>query len=287
MRIILAEHYGLCFGVRDALQKAESLAASGPLTVLGELVHNPLALERLHAHGARQGDLASFDNAPSSPRVLVTAHGASDERRHAWKAAGYEVHDTTCPLVRRAHAQLAALVAAEYFPVVIGRADHAEVRGLTGDFPGAAVVETEADIANVPWQTRYGVIAQTTQPSARVRGLVDALRAARPGAEVCFRDTVCQPTKDRQEALKKLLAEAEVVIVVGGRGSNNTRQLVLAAEAAGRRAHQIERPDELDPAWLAGAAVVGLTAGTSTLPETVRAVHARLEALAADAACPE
>ena len=153
MRIILAEHHGLCFGVRDALRQAETLAAAGPLTVLGELVHNPLALERLHARGALQGDLARLDSAPPSARVLVTAHGASDERRRAWQNAGFQVHDTTCPLVRRAHAQLAALVAAGYFPVVIGRADHAEVRGLTGDFPGAAVVETGEDIAAVPWRT--------------------------------------------------------------------------------------------------------------------------------------
>ena len=284
MRIILAEYQGMCFGVRDALRQAETLAANGPVTVLGELVHNPLALERLQLHGARQGDLARLDSAPPATRVLVTAHGTSDERRAAWRTAGFQVHDTTCPLVRRAHAQLAALVAAGYFPVVIGQAGHAEVRGLTGDFPGAAVVEGEADIAAVPLHTRYGVIAQTTQPLAKVRSLVDAFRAARPGAEVCFRDTVCQPTKDRQEALRKLLAEADVVIVVGGRGSNNTRQLVLAAEAAGRRAHQIERPDELDPAWLDAAEVVGLTAGTSTLPETVRAVQARLEAIAAQAA---
>ena len=212
--------------------------------------------------------------------MLVTAHGASDERRRAWQAAGFQVHDTTCPLVRRAHAGLAALVAAGFFPVVIGRADHAEVRGLTGNFPEAATVETKADIATLPVAARYGVVAQTTQPSAKVRALVDALRAARPDAEVVYRDTVCQPTKDRQAALANLLAEAEVVIVVGGRGSNNTRQLVLAAENAGRRAYQIERPDELDPAWLDGAEVVGLTAGTSTLPETVRAVHARLEEVA-------
>ena len=285
MHILLAEHHGLCFGVRDALKRAETLAAAGPLTVLGELVHNPVALARLRDRGARQGDLADLASAAPNSRVLVTAHGASDERRRAWRDAGFQVHDTTCPLVRRAHASLATLVAAGYQPVVIGRADHAEVRGLTGDFPGAVTVETEADLANVPEATRYGVVAQTTQPLAKVRALVDTLRAARPGAEVVYRDTVCQPTKDRQAALAKLLAEAEVIIVVGGRGSNNTRQLVLAAEGAGRRAHQIERPDELDPAWLDGAEVVGLTAGTSTLPETVRAVHARLEEIASSVAC--
>ena len=283
MKIILAEHFGMCFGVRDALRQAETLAAAGPLTVLGELVHNPLALERLAVHGARQGDLQRLASAPPAARVLVTAHGASEERRRTWREAGFQVHDTTCPLVRRAHGQLAALVAAGYFPVVIGQAGHIEVRGLTGDFPGAAVVESEADLTALPDHPRYGVISQTTQPSDKVRRLVEALRAEKPGAEVCFRDTVCAPTRDRQESLRKLLLETEVVIVVGGRASNNTRQLVLAAEGAGRRAHQIERPEELDPAWLVGAATVGLTAGTSTLPETVRAVQARLEAIAAQA----
>ena len=279
MKIILAEHYGLCFGVRDALRHAENLAAAGPLTILGELVHNPLALEPLAARGVLQGQLDHFESAPTA-RVLITAHGAADERRQAWQRAGFEVADTTCPLVRRAHSRLAALVAAGYFPVVVGRADHVEVRGLTGDFPGAAVIPTEADAASVPLHARYGVIAQTTQPSDHVRRVVEALRAARPDAEVKYCDTVCQPTKDRQNALQRLIAEAEIVIVVGGHGSNNTRQLVHTVQAAGRRAYHVERPEELDPAWLDGARVVGLTAGTSTLPATVAAVHARLEEIA-------
>ncbi len=279
MKIILAEHYGLCFGVRDALKHADHLAAAGPLTILGELVHNPLVLAPLAARGVHQGRLDRFESAPTA-RVLITAHGAADERRQAWKAAGFEVADTTCPLVRRAHARLAALVAEGYFPVVVGRADHVEVRGLTGDFPGAAVIATEADATSVPVHARYGVISQTTQPVDHVRRVVAALRAARPDAEVRYCDTVCQPTKDRQNALQKLIAEAEVIIVVGGDGSNNTRQLVLAAQAAGRRAYQIERPEEIDPGWLDGAEVVGLTAGTSTLPATVEAAHARLEEIA-------
>lgn len=279
MEIILAEHYGLCFGVRDALRHAETLAAAGPLTVLGELVHNPLALARLDAHGVHRGQLDGRASAPTH-RVLITAHGAADERRRAWTGAGYEVADTTCPLVKRAHRQLAALVAAGYFPVVIGQAAHVEVRGLTGDFPGAAVVGCAADVASVPVAERYGVISQTTQPSATVAGLVAALRAARPDAEVRYCDTVCQPTKDRQTALQALLARAEVIVVVGGRHSNNTRQLVLAAEAAGRRAHQVERAEEVDAEWFDGVQSVGLTAGTSTLPETVQAVRERLEEIA-------
>ena len=283
MKIILAEHHGMCFGVRDALAAAEKQAAAGPLTILGELVHNPLAVERLRAHGALQGSLHALESAPTG-RVLITAHGAADERRRAWQSSGFEVTDTTCPLVRRAHARLAALVAAGYFPVVIGTADHAEVRGLTGDFPEATVVGSEADLPTLPVKDRYGVISQTTQPIERVRALVDALQAARPRSEVRFCDTVCQPTKDRQNAMHKLIGQAEVIIVVGGRGSNNTRQLLLAAQSAGRRAHQIERAEELDPGWLAGVETVGLTAGTSTLPETVQAVHQRLQSCAAQAA---
>ena len=279
MKIIIADHLGMCFGVRDALAAAEKLAASRSLTILGELVHNPLAVERLRGRGAFQGRLESVESAPTA-HVLITAHGAADERRRAWRDAGFEVTDTTCPLVRRAHARLAALVAAGYFPVVIGTADHAEVRGLTGDFPDAAVIGSEADLPTLPVRDRYGVISQTTQPIERVRALVAALQAARPGAEVRFCDTVCQPTKDRQNAMNRLIAQAEVIIVVGGRGSNNTRQLLLAAQAAGRRAYQIERDEELNPEWLLGAGSVGLTAGTSTLPETVEAVRRRLEMIA-------
>jgi 4-hydroxy-3-methylbut-2-enyl diphosphate reductase len=109
-----------------------------------------------------------------------------------------------------------------------------------------------------------------------VHSLVAAIREARPAAEVKFCDTVCQPTKDRQMALQKLLATCDTVIVVGGRNSNNTLQLVEAARAANRRAIQIERPEELRDEWLNGAESIGITAGTSTLHETVTAVHARL-----------
>ena len=115
MKIILADHYGLCFGVRDALRDAEHLAAQGPMTTLGELVHNPLALARLDAHGVHRGRLEELTSAPTR-RVLITAHGASDERRRAWQEAGFDLTDTTCPLVRRAHRQLAGLVAAGIFP---------------------------------------------------------------------------------------------------------------------------------------------------------------------------
>ena len=279
MKIQLAEHYGLCFGVRDAIAQAERLAAQGPLTILGELVHNPVVRERLAQRGVREGAL-DRESAPT-PQVMITAHGASDRKRAEWRGAGFGVADGTCPLVRHAHGQLGLLVSLGYAPVVIGKRGHVEVEGLTGDFPDACVLENEDDISHLPQRERYGVISQTTQPVEKVRALVEAIRRARPGSEVRFTDTVCQPTKNRQAALRKLIAECDTMVVVGGLNSNNTVQLVTAASAAGLAVFHIERAEELDPAWFCAAENVGLTAGTSTLKETVAAVHERLQQIAA------
>ena len=276
MKIQLAEHYGLCFGVRDAIAQAEKLAATGPLTILGELVHNPVVRERLDSLGVREGRLDSPGNAPT-PQVMITAHGASDAARAAWRSAGFGVADGTCPLVKHAHHQLRLLVDLGAQPVVIGKSGHVEVNGLVGDFPDAVVIESERDFSKLPVAPRYGVVSQTTQPIERVEEIVAALRAHFPASEVVFRDTVCQPTKNRQNALRKLLSECDTLVVVGGHNSNNTLQLVAAAEAAGRRAIHITRADELRAECFAEAKHVGVTAGTSTLKETVAAVVSRLE----------
>jgi len=275
MKIILATHFGLCFGVRDAIAHAQQLARQGPLTILGELVHNPIVREQLRELGIEE---ASLDHhGPKSKRVMITAHGASDKQRQKWITAGYEVDDATCPLVQHAHEQLRQLVEAEYFPVVIGKPGHVEVRGLTEDFTDCFVVERFEDIANLPVRSRYGIISQTTQPIDHVHKLVDAIRRSRPDACVRFVDTVCRPTKERQSALRNLIMDADVIVVVGGHRSNNTRQLVQTCRLAGKTAFHVERPEELRPDWFIGAAIVGLTAGTSTLPDTVSAVARKLE----------
>jgi 4-hydroxy-3-methylbut-2-enyl diphosphate reductase len=208
---------------------------------------------------------------------MITAHGTSDKCREALRKNALVVADATCPLVRYAHEQLKRLVQAGYFPVVIGLANHVEARGLVGDFADAFVINESADIRNLPARSRYGIISQTTQPIDRVRALVAEIARAHPSAEIQFADTVCKPTKDRQLALKRLIKVAEVIVVVGGRQSNNTRQLVETCRAAGKRALHVERPEELQPEWFRGVRLVGLTGGTSTLPETVEAVRQRLE----------
>ncbi len=277
MIIKLADHYGLCFGVRDAIAEATRLASQGPLTILGELVHNPIVRERLSKAGVREGVL---DDPVQTGQVMITAHGASDSVRDAWKQRGNGVADGTCPLVRHAHEQLRMLVTLGYVPVVIGKHGHVEVNGLIGDFPGAFVIQNEADAAALPTGSKIGIISQTTQPIERVLDLVAAIRAAEPGRDVRFIDTVCQPTKNRQNALHKLVEECDTIVVVGGRNSNNTLQLVNAARTAGLRAIHIERAEELQTEWFVDSHIVGLTAGTSTLKETVEEVHARLAQIA-------
>jgi len=275
MKIILAQHFGICFGVRDAIAQAEQLAAEAPLTILGELVHNPIVRERLHAKGVRE---ASLDETRStSARVMITAHGASDVKRAAWRATGAIVADATCPLVHHAHEQLRKLVAAGFFPVVVGKRGHVEVNGLVGDFSEAVVLSSPEDVLRLPLRPRYGIISQTTQPIDCVREIVDLVRCTYPHSEVRFVDTVCKPTKDRQSALRELIDESELIVVVGGRMSNNTRQLVETCRAAGRRAVHIERAEELDLLDFTGVTTVGLTAGTSTLPETIAAALKRLK----------
>jgi 4-hydroxy-3-methylbut-2-enyl diphosphate reductase len=281
MNIILAQHHGMCFGVRDALRTTHAAAQRAPLTILGQLVHNPLVDRHLVTLGAQRGDLDDLNSA-STQQVAISAHGASDHHRIAWQSAGHTVIDTTCPLVKKAHHALAMLVSEGYQPVVIGQSKHVEVRGLTGDFPSAVVVLEAADLDRVPAHPKLGIVSQTTQPVEHALRLVDAIKHRHRDSEVRFIDTICHPTKQRQTALDDLLRDCDHIVVIGGRNSNNTLQLVQKAKAHGLPTLQVEHADELDPDWFGHAHNVGVTAGTSTLDETVEAVMQRLRQIAAE-----
>ena len=281
MNIILAQHHGMCFGVRDALRATHTAAQRAPLTILGQLVHNPLVDRHLAAVGAQRGDLDDLQSS-TTHQVAITAHGASDQHRQAWQNAGHNVIDTTCPLVKKAHHALATLVSDGYQPIVIGQSQHVEVRGLIGDFPQAVVVLEEADLAQIPAHPRLGIVSQTTQPVENTLRLVEAIKRLHRSSEVRLIDTICHPTKQRQTAMDDLIRDCDHIVVIGGRNSNNTRQLAQKALSHGLRTLQIERPEELDPAWFRDARNVGVTAGTSTLDETVDAVMHRLRQIAAE-----
>jgi 4-hydroxy-3-methylbut-2-enyl diphosphate reductase len=276
MEVRVAEHLGMCFGVRDAIDLALDLARQGPVTILGDLVHNPDVVARMDAAGAvRARDRAEVH----TQTVLLTAHGTANRVRLQLEQDGFQVHDAACPLVKRVHVALQKLVAEGRHPVIIGQAGHVEVRGLVGDLIESSVVLHEADLEQLAGRPRLGIVAQTTQPLAKVHELVEAIRRRFPAADIHFIDTVCQPTKERQEALHRLAADCEAVVVVGGPDSNNSRKLTELARRLGRPAYQVANADELRPEWFRGVRIVGLTAGTSTPDEVIDGVRARLERL--------
>jgi 4-hydroxy-3-methylbut-2-enyl diphosphate reductase len=273
LTILRAEHLGMCFGVRDAIALARREVAAQPLTVLGELVHNATVLDDLEQRGVR------FENEPErvgTAAAMITAHGASDSARaRAW-AAGLQVSDATCPLVHFAHQQVRELVEAGFHPVIIGRRGHVEVRGLTEDLTEYDVVLTEADLDALKSRARFGVVAQTTQPIARVRALVDYLQARFLRAEVRFVDTVCRPTKQRQQSAVELAQQSDVVLVIGGANSNNTAELARTCDEFCESVHHVQGPDDVRAEWLPEVGVLGITAGTSTPDETIDAVESRV-----------
>jgi 4-hydroxy-3-methylbut-2-en-1-yl diphosphate reductase len=273
MRIIRATHLGMCFGVRDAIALALDHADAGPLTILGDLVHNPTVLSALAAKGvAVAQDLADV----TTQTLMVTAHGTSERTLARTRALGLTVVEATCPLVHVAHRAVSALANDGYHVVIVGQRDHVEVRGLTGDLDRFDVVLDDADVLGLAEHPRIGVAAQTTQPVEKVRHLVEAIRLRFPRSEVRFVDTICKPTKQRQSAAIEMARQADIVIVVGGRSSNNTRELVKTCAQYCARVQHVQTDADVVPAWFDGVQIVGLTAGTSTPDDVIDRVEARI-----------
>jgi 4-hydroxy-3-methylbut-2-en-1-yl diphosphate reductase len=265
MKIIRAGHLGMCFGVKDAIALALETARNQPLTILGDLVHNETVLAELRA---RQIEIEQEATTVKTPTVMITAHGASEKALNRAKSQGLNVLEATCPLVHVAHRSLRKLVAEGFHPVIIGKRGHVEVRGLTEDLNEFDVVLSAEDVNELRARPRLGVVAQTTQPIDRVRQLVRLIRERFPPSDVRFIDTVCQPTKQRQNAAVELAQESNVVIVIGGAHSNNTHELAKTCARFCSRVHHIQSAADLHAEWFQPDDIIGLTAGTST-PDTV------------------
>ncbi len=268
---------GMCFGVRDAIALAVREAARGPLTVLGELVHNETVLDDLRARGIR---FCREVDEVDTPGVMITAHGASERRLVTVRDRGLRVLDATCFLVRTAHCAATTLAREGFHPVIVGRRDHVEVRGLTEDLEEFDVVLEDDDVLRLKPRQRFGIAAQTTQPIERVEHLTLLVRQRFPDAEVRLADTVCAPTKRRQQAAVDLARRCDVVIVIGGSSSNNTRELATTCRRHCGRVFHVQTAADLRAEWFAGARVAGLTAGTSTPDSVIDLVEARLRDLA-------
>ena len=284
MKIIRAESLGMCFGVRDAIALALDHVEAGPITILGDLVHNTTVLAALEAKGIA---IAHEVEQVKTPTVMVTAHGASQRTLANTRARGLDVVEATCPLVHVAHRAVAALVRDGYHPVIVGQRAHVEVRGLTEDLDDFDVVLDEADVLELDEHPRIGIAAQTTQPLERVQHLVALIRRQFPQSDVRFIDTVCKPTKQRQTAALELARRCDVVIVIGGAHSNNTRELVNTCRRYCSQVHHVQTESDLHPEWFPVAGTVGITAGTSTPDHVIDRIDQRIREFAARGAdCP-
>jgi 4-hydroxy-3-methylbut-2-enyl diphosphate reductase len=263
----------MCFGVRDAIALAFEQADSGPLTILGDLVHNPTVLSALEAKGIA---VAQHVDHVRTPTLMVTAHGTSERALAETRARGLKVVEATCPLVQVAHRAVTALARDGYHVVIIGQRDHVEVRGLTGDLDHFDVVLDEEDVQALAERPRIGIAAQTTQSIEKVRQLTASICRRFPHSDVRFIDTVCKPTKERQDAAVELARASDVVIVIGGKTSNNTRELVKTCARYCSRVHHVQTDADLSPEWFRDAQIVGITAGTSTPDDVIERVEARV-----------
>lgn len=279
MKIVTAASSGMCFGVRDALEALARIDRPDATAIYGDLVHNNVVLHQLENRGFHQISETGRAAIPDAPDIVITAHGISDRRRQELSAAGKTLIDTTCPLVTRVHRAAQDWAASGAFIVVIGRQDHVEVQGITEDLQQFAVVSNIDEVDNYS-AVQIAIVCQTTFPVDEAAAIGKRVSLRNPQASIHTVDTICQPTKDRQQALLDLINSVQAVVVVGGHHSNNTRRLVDRCRQEGRTVFHVQDAQELEPHWFAGYETIGLTAGTSTLPETLQEVRDRLETIA-------
>lgn len=261
MKVILAKTSGFCMGVKRALELVLQAINQnqGEIYTHGPLIHNPQVLELLRERGIKVLERGQ------TPRglVVIRAHGIPPQERRELEAAGVRIIDATCPRVAKVQAIIRRWAKQDYATLIVGDADHPEVRGLLGHTEGKGyVIATPGDVAALPELERVIVVAQTTQSEAQFNHLVSLIRARFPEAKVF--NTICDATASRQGEIQTLARQVEAIVVVGGRNSGNTQRLVEIARATGIPTYHVETEQELDLAEMSRYQVVGVTAGAST-----------------------
>ncbi len=279
MRIVKATALGFCFGVRRAIEMvSEAAEERGPIDSLGSVVHNPVVVDGLAAKGVQV--VKGLEDVKSGV-IAVTAHGRGPEIVEEAAERGVGLIDATCPIVRKLQKAARNLCADGFKVIIYGEENHPEVRGVLAwtEGKGIAILDPEADI-DIP-RRKVALLAQTTKSEESFTKFVARFAARNIGRinELHIVNTTCPETDERYHAARELAAECDLLIVVGGRNSANTRKLAQTCAGTGVETHHIERAEEIDTAWLEGGEVVGVTAGASTPDESIDEVVARLQAL--------
>lgn len=282
MQIERATEMGFCFGVRQALKTVErAVPQYGELVTLGAIVHNPQVVAKL----ARQG-IKMIENLGEVPGkvVVIPSHGVGEQIIEEMKEKELHIVDATCPFVHKAQRAAAQLARAGFAVVVFGEAHHPEVQGVIGWTKGRGIATLEEQGANklALLPSRLGILSQTTQSPLQFARFVSRwTEALLPRLkELRVINTICEATKKRQEAALELAKKANIMIVVGGRNSANSRRLADLCSSAGIETHHIETATEIQAAWIKGKERIGVTAGASTPDEVIAEVEQRLREMA-------
>ncbi|MBL8367698.1 MAG: 4-hydroxy-3-methylbut-2-enyl diphosphate reductase [Candidatus Accumulibacter sp.] len=281
MQIILANPRGFCAGVDRAIAIVErALEKFGaPIYVRHEVVHNKFVCDDLRSKGAVFVD--ELADVPSGSTVIFSAHGVSKAVREEAEGRGLKVFDATCPLVTKVHLEVARMRNDGREIVMIGHKGHPEVEGTMGQSgDGMYLVETVADARQLQVRTpaRLAYVTQTTLSIDDAAQVIAALRERFPAIIGPKKDDICYATQNRQDAVKQLARESDVVVVVGSESSSNSNRLREVAELIGSRAYLVDHAEQIDDAWLSGANRVGVTAGASAPEVLVQSVVDRLSA---------
>lgn len=275
MKVVVARHAGVCYGVERALKLAsEAATRDGRVQTLGPLIHNPQAVAALQERGV--GVASSLDDIEGGT-VVIRSHGVDPAVVVEAEARGLDVVDATCPFVRAAHTCAAELTASGYAVVIVGESDHPEVEGILAHAGGDALIVERASDLPERLDRRIGVVVQTTQQLSTLREVVDDLLPRTAELRVC--NTICSATAKRQTAAAELADEVDVIVVVGGHNSGNTTRLAEICRSHNDRTHHVETAAELQSAWFTDAAVIGVTAGASTPDEQIQGVITAIESM--------
>lgn len=282
--ILLAEPRGFCAGVDRAIDIVERAIAKfgAPIYVRHEIVHNTFVVNDLKEKGAVF--IEDLADVPPGATLVFSAHGVSKAVQNEAEERGFQIFDATCPLVTKVHVEVAKLAKEGYEFIMIGHKGHPEVEGTMGQLDqGIHLVEDVADVRNVrPAQTaKLAVVTQTTLSVDDAAEITAAVKARFPSIREPKQQDICYATQNRQDAVKLLSREVDVVIVVGSPTSSNSNRLAELARKLGVDAWMVDSPSELQPAWLEGKARVGVTAGASAPEVLVREVIDRVKALGA------
>lgn len=278
MQIHLAQSAGFCFGVRRAIKIARSLAGSHKTVgMLGDLVHNETVIRELEAAGIRKIKRLGPERCG---RLLIRAHGASRRTLAPARRHGYALVDATCPMVREIHRIVRSMDRQGRRVIVIGDRRHDEVLGIIGQIEHRAVIIDPA--AHIPLPAlrsirKAAVVVQSTQNLDRVLPIVEKLKKRIP--DVRFFNTICKPTRMKQEEIKILPLQNDAMLIIGSRTSANTKRLYEISKALNARTHWIQSPGELKARWFRGVRALGITAGASTPDTTTHAVIAKIRTL--------